>query len=69
MTVSVNQQILEILNKKAISIVPTKHVQGQFLSTLFLVLKKDTDHQTVINLEKLNQRIRYEHLKTEGLFF
>ena len=66
MTVFVDQQILEILNKKAISTVPTKHMEGQFLSTLFLVLKKDRPSNSH-KFKKANQHIRYEHLKMEGL--
>ena len=63
-----DQEILKNLNKKAIKIVPTKQMQGQLRSTLFLVPKKDTDHRTVIYLKKLNQPIRCKHLKMEGLF-
>ena len=65
-TVFVDQQILEILNKKAISTLPTKHMEGQFLSTLFLVLKKDRPSNSH-KFKKANQHIRYEHLKMEGL--
>ena len=45
-------------------VVPT---QGQFLSNLFLVEKKDGGKHPVINLKNLNKFIPYEHFKMEGL--
>ena len=54
-----------MLEKGAIQkVVPT---QGQFLSNLFLVEKKDGGNRPVINLKNLNKFIPYEHFKMEGL--
>ena len=61
----VEQEVLEMLQKGAIQkVVPT---QGQFLSNLFLVEKKDGGNRPVINLKNLNKFIPYEHFKMEGL--
>ena len=55
-----------MLEKQAIKLVqPSK---DRFLSTLFLVTKKDTGYRPVINLKKLNRYIPYKHFKMEGLF-
>ena len=61
-----DQEILNMLEKGAIkSVFPVKN---QFLSSLFLVGKKDGGHRPVINLKHLNSFIPYEHFKMEGLF-
>ena len=39
----------------------------QFLSSIFVIPKKDTGHRPLINLKKLNT-IPYEHFKIGGLF-
>ena len=61
----VEHEVLDMLEKGAIQkVVPT---QGQFLSNLFLVEKKDGGNCPVINLKNLNKFIPYEHFKMEGL--
>ena len=55
-----------MLNKGAIVETPN-HLEGEFISNLFLVEKKDGGNRTVINLKLLNQFIPYQHLKMEGL--
>ena len=50
------------------AIVKVEPIQGQFLSPLFLVPKKDQTQRPVINLKKLNAYIPYNHFKMEGLF-
>ena len=58
---------LTVLEKQAMKLVqPSK---DQFLSTCFLVLKKDTENRPVINLKKLNRNIPCEHFKIEGITF
>ena len=62
----VDQEIEKMLEKQAIkSVQPSK---DQFLSTLFLVTKKDGGYRPVVNLKNLNWYIPYEHFKMEGLF-
>ena len=61
----VEQEALEMLEKGAIQkVVPT---QGQFLSNLSLVEKKDRGNRSVINFKNLNKFIPYLHFKIEGL--
>ena len=45
----------------------TQHVQGEFLSNLFLVGNKDGEYRLVINLKIFNQLVPFLHLKMEGL--
>ena len=61
----VDSEIEEMLKKGAI--LKVDPVNGQFLSNLFLVDKKDGRHRPVINLKKLNKFIPYRHFKMEGL--
>ena len=61
----VQQEIIDMLKKGAIHKV--SHVQGEFLSNLFLVDKKGGAHRPVINLKHLNAFIPYQHFKMEGL--
>ena len=59
------QNVLEVLEKGTIlKVVPT---QGQFLSNLFLVEKRDGVNHPVINLKNLNKFIPCEHFKMECL--
>ena len=43
-----------------------KPVSGQFLSSLFLVPKRDGNSRPVINLKELNVFLKYDHFKMEG---
>ena len=61
----VEQGVLEMLEKGAIQKVVL--TQGQFLSNLLLVEKKNEGNRPVINLENLKKFILYEHFKMEGL--
>ena len=63
----IDKEVLEMLQKGAISKVQS--VQGQFLSNIFLVTKKDGGFRPVINLKALNKFVPYEHFKMEGLHF
>ena len=61
----VEQEVLEMLENGAIQkVVPT---QGEFLSNLLLVKKRNVGNRPVINLKNLNKFILYEHFKMEGL--
>ena len=61
----VDLELKEMLRKRAIK--RTRPAQGEFLSKLFLVGKKDGGYRPVINLEMLNQFIPFLHFKIEGL--
>ena len=61
----VEQDVLKMLEKGVIQKVVLP--QGQFLSNLFLVEKKDGGNLPAINLKNLNKFILYEHFKMEGL--
>ena len=61
----VEQEVLEMFEKRVIQKVVPK--QGQFMSNLFLVVKKDGGNRPVINLKNFNKFIPYEHFKMEGL--
>ena len=61
----VDLELKKILQKGTIK--RTQPVQGEFLSNLFLVGKKDGGYRPVINLKMLNQFIPFLHFKMEGL--
>ena len=42
-------------------------VPDQFVSSLFLVLKRDGNSRPVINLKDLNILLQYDHFKMEGI--
>ena len=65
-TILVDQEIQVILKKGTIK--PAHSFQKQFLSPIFLFPKKDSGQKPILNMKKLNQRIRYAHFKKEGLF-
>ena len=55
-----------MLDKQAISKVKMNSPQG-FYSQMFLVPKKDGRQRPVINLKRLNQSVKTEHFKMEGI--
>ena len=61
----VEQVVLKMLEKGVIQKVVL--TQGQLLSNLFLVEKKDRGNRPAIKLKNLNKFILYEHFKMEGL--
>jgi len=61
----VEEEIQSMLGKGAIKKVPSQ--KGEFLSSIFLVPKKDGGNRPVINLKNLNSFIPYQHFKMEGL--
>jgi len=40
---------------------------NQFLSSIFIIPKKDAGFRPIINLKRLNSYIPYEHFKMESL--
>ena len=63
-----DQEMKELLAKKAIHQVLT-HIPSNrgFISSIFIVPKKDGGNRPVINLKPLNQFLIYEHFKMEGI--
>ena len=66
-TVIVDQEIQEMLKKGAIKLVAS-NTKNQFLSSIFIVPKKESGYRPVINLKKLNKYIPYIDFKVKGLF-
>ena len=61
----IDLEVTEMLAKGAI--ITAQSVQGQYISTLFLVEKKGGGSRPVINLKRLNHLVKYEHFQMEGL--
>ena len=61
----VQVEIETMLRKGAISQID--HKKGEFISSLFLVEKKDGGQCTVINLKNLNFFVPYKHFRMESL--
>jgi len=59
------EEIQSMLSKHAISEIGSTH-EG-FFSQMFLVPKKDGRQRPVINLKRLNQSVKTEHFKMEGI--
>ena len=62
----VDQEVQDMLRKGSIVVSDPK--EDQFLSSLFLVKKKDGGNCSVVNLKDLNRNIPYQHFKMKGLF-
>ena len=63
-----DQEMKELLAKKAIHQVLTHTPSNRgFISSIFIVPKKDGGNRPVINLKPLNQFLIYEHFKMEGI--
>ena len=63
----VSLEVEKLLEKGAvIKVLPEK---DQFVSSLFLVPKKDGSLRPVINLRKLNEFVKYQHFKQEHLSY
>lgn len=58
-------QVLNLITKKAIE--EALPVEGQFLSTIFLVPKLDGSFRFILNLNKLNESIQVLHFKIEDI--
>ena len=59
----VDDEVKTLLTKGAV--VPTYHEKDEFISTIFIVEKKNGKFRPVINLRKLNEYVRYDHFKQE----
>ncbi|PFX23464.1 hypothetical protein AWC38_SpisGene11989 [Stylophora pistillata] len=62
----IDSEIVKLLNKGVI--VESPHSQGEFVSSIFLRLKKNgVDYRMILNLKELNQFIVYRHFKMDSL--
>ena len=62
----IDSEIVKLLNKSVI--VESLHSQGEFVSSIFLRLKKnEVDYRTILNLKELNKFIVYRHFKMDSL--
>ena len=61
------KEVQEMFEKGAIHLVPQGETSEGFVSNIFLVPKKGGGQRSVINLKNLNQFLRYEHFKMEGV--
>ena len=66
MELKISEEIKAMTAKGAIRPVANPSTQG-FFSRIFLVPKKDGGSRPVINLRPLNQYIKYQHFKMEGM--
>lgn len=62
----IDSEIVKLLNKGVI--VESPHSQGEFVSSIFLRLKKNgVDYRMILNLKELNKFIVYRHFKMDSL--
>lgn len=61
----IQKEVSELLQKGAIKEV--SHENGEFISNVFLVKKKNGKFRPVINLKNLNEFVTYHHFKQENL--
>jgi hypothetical protein len=61
-----NQEVEDLLIKQAVHPAPFPLPEQGFISSMFVVPKKDGGNRPAVNLKPLNQYLVYEHLKMEG---
>ena len=64
-TAAIQEEVSKLLGKEAIQVVPPR--DGQFLSRIFTVPKKDGSVRPVVNLKSLNQFLVKQRFKMEGI--
>ena len=61
----ISNELATLLEKRVI--VPSKHKEGEFISTIFIRQKKDDiSYRLILNLSRLNECIEYRHFKMEN---
>ena len=61
------QEVNKLLVKQAIHPIHPSNQEVGFISSMFVVPKKDGGSRPVVNLKPLNQYLAYEHFKMEGI--
>ena len=61
----IQNEIETMLEKSAIQVVSPQ--KEEFITSVFLVTKKNGGNRPIINLKNLNSYITYQHFKMEGL--
>lgn len=62
----INKELEDLIQKQAIQFVPSNQGTG-CVSTIFVIPKKGGGQRPVFNLKHLNQFVRYDHFKMEGI--
>ena len=63
----IDKELGELIQKQAIHLVLEHDYNMGFVSNLFVIPKKGGGQRPVFNLRQLNQFIKYEHFKMEGI--
>ena len=63
----IDKELGELIQKQAIHLVSEHDYNMGFVSNLFVIPKKGGGQRPVFNLRQLNQFIKYEHFKMEGI--
>ena len=63
--VIIDKQIEKFLQTGVIE--TTSHCEGEYISNIFIRLKKDGSYRLILNLKNLNQFVQYHHFKMENL--
>lgn len=61
----IQDEIEKLLSKCVIERVT--HTQGEYISNIFVIPKKDGSNRVIFNLRRLNLHIRYHHFKMDSL--
>ena len=59
----VSQEIKKLLDKQVLEIVESE--EGEFISTIFLLPKKNGSFRMILNLKEFNEHVEYYHFKME----
>ena len=59
----IDNEIQKLLELKVLEEV--EHTEGEYLSPIFIVPKKDGEYRMILNLKELNENIVYHHFKME----
>ena len=63
--VIIDKQIEKFLQTGVIE--TTSHCEGEYMSNIFIRLKRDGSYRLILNLKNLNQFVQYHHFKMENL--